>query len=375
MEYTGYVIDQRIPLTTAEDLHAFLSTGVRENFILDFKRDFPKNLEKTLGAFANTYGGTILIGVDETPTGAAVLPVHGLDLRKGLRERVLQIALDNIYPPLVPDVHVIPIKSSATIADADRAVIVVRVHESDDASYAVEDRTAVYLRVDNISDRFERKATIGEIEWLINKREKSVAEKARILRHVQIHAREYRERRSRRNTGQKPPEKGQIVFYTVPRYPRDQLAEPRRLREIAHSARVQIAAVPSISEGATTGAGTGALLGGGLEWLAGIGALAIPGLGPFIAAGPIMAALAGAGVGGAVGGLTGALVGMGIPEYEAKRYEGRVKDGGILLSVHSDSSDETKRAKEILQQTGAQDISSTGEASGDKKAAPRRQIA
>ncbi len=128
-------------------------------------------------------------------------------------------------------------------------------------------------------------------------------------------------------------------------------------------------------EGATTGAGTGALLGGGLGWLAGIGALAIPGLGPFIAAGPIMAALAGAGVGGAVGGLTGALVGMGIPEYEAKRYEGRVKDGGILLSVHSDSSEETKRAKEILQQTGAQDISSTGEARGDKTAVPVREIA
>jgi hypothetical protein len=128
-------------------------------------------------------------------------------------------------------------------------------------------------------------------------------------------------------------------------------------------------------EGATTGAGTGAVLGGGLGWLAGIGALAIPGLGPFIAAGPIMAALAGAGVGGAVGGLTGALVGMGIPEYEAKRYEGRVKDGGILLSVHSDSSEETKRAKEILQQTGAQDISSTGEARGDKTAVPVREIA
>jgi len=119
-------------------------------------------------------------------------------------------------------------------------------------------------------------------------------------------------------------------------------------------------------EGATTGAGTGALLGGGLGWLAGIGALAIPGLGPFIAAGPIMAALAGAGVGGAVGGLTGALIGMGIPEYEAKRYEGRVKDGGILLSVHSDNSDETKRAKEILERTGAQDISSTGEATAEK---------
>src|SRR5438128_2045418 len=93
-------------------------------------------------------------------------------------------------------------------------------------------------------------------------------------------------------------------------------------------------------EGAATGAGAGAVLGGGLGWLAGIGALAIPGVGPLIAAGPIVAALAGAGVGGVVGGLTGALVGMGIPEYEAKRYEGRVKEGGILLSVHSDSSDE-----------------------------------
>jgi hypothetical protein len=104
-------------------------------------------------------------------------------------------------------------------------------------------------------------------------------------------------------------------------------------------------------EGATAGAGTGALLGGGLGWLVGIGALAIPGLGPFIAAGLIMAALAGAGVGGAVGGLTGALIGMGIPEYVAKRYEGRVKDGGILLSVHSDDAQWTKKAKEILEET------------------------
>jgi Protein of unknown function (DUF3341) len=124
-------------------------------------------------------------------------------------------------------------------------------------------------------------------------------------------------------------------------------------------------------EGASAGAGTGALLGGGLGWLVGIGALAIPGLGPFIAAGPIMAALAGAGVGGAVGGLTGALIGMGIPEYEAKRYEGRVKDGGLLLSVHSANADETRRAKAILEQTGAQDISSTGEAAAEKELAGR----
>src|SRR6266567_371853 len=115
-------------------------------------------------------------------------------------------------------------------------------------------------------------------------------------------------------------------------------------------------------EGVAVGAGSGAVVGGALGWLAGIGALAIPGVGPFIAAGPIMAALAGVGVGGAVGGIAGALVGMGIPEYEAKRYEGRVKEGGILLSVHSDSSKWTKQAKEILERTGAQDISSAGEA-------------
>ncbi|HXJ85611.1 MAG TPA: quinol:electron acceptor oxidoreductase subunit ActD [Candidatus Binatia bacterium] len=118
-------------------------------------------------------------------------------------------------------------------------------------------------------------------------------------------------------------------------------------------------------EGTATGATTGALVGGGLGWLVGIGALAIPGLGPFVAAGPIMAALAGVGAGGAIGGIAGALIGMGIPEYEAKRYEGRVKEGGILLSVHCDDSKWTKRAKEILEHTGAGDISSTGEASAD----------
>src|ERR1700757_183123 len=116
-------------------------------------------------------------------------------------------------------------------------------------------------------------------------------------------------------------------------------------------------------EGATAGAGTGALLGGGLGWLAGIGALAIPGLGPFIAAGPIMAALAGAAGGAAAGGITGALIGMGIPEDEAKRYEGKVKDGNILLSVHTEDAAERDRAKEILKKNGAEDISYTGEAS------------
>jgi hypothetical protein len=116
-------------------------------------------------------------------------------------------------------------------------------------------------------------------------------------------------------------------------------------------------------EGAAAGAGSGAIVGGTLGLLAGIGALAIPGVGPLIAAGPIMAALAGIGVGGAVGGFTGALIGMGIPEYEAKRYEGRLQKGGILLSVHCDTSEEIDRAKELLERTGAEDISSTGESS------------
>lgn len=116
-------------------------------------------------------------------------------------------------------------------------------------------------------------------------------------------------------------------------------------------------------EGTTTGVTAGGVIGGTLGILAGIGSIAIPGLGPFIAAGPIMAGLAGLGVGGAVGGVVGALVGMGIPEYEAKRYEGQVKEGGNLVSVHCETSDEIRRAKDLLRSTGAHDISSTSEAS------------
>lgn len=123
-------------------------------------------------------------------------------------------------------------------------------------------------------------------------------------------------------------------------------------------------------EGAATGASTGAVIGGTLGLLAGIGALAIPGFGPFIAAGPIMATLAGAGVGGAIGGVSGALIGLGIPEYEAKRYEGFVKSGGMLLSVHAATSEDVSRAKKCLERTGASDISSTGETKGDWRSTP-----
>ena len=128
-------------------------------------------------------------------------------------------------------------------------------------------------------------------------------------------------------------------------------------RDFAHEHRTKA------PEGAATGAGTGGVVGGVLGWLVGAGALAIPGLGPFIAAGPILAALGGAGVGAAVGGVTGALVGMGIPEYEAKLYEGKIKDGNILLSVHTEDSRERARAKEIFENCGAEDISALEEAS------------
>lgn len=141
------------------------------------------------------------------------------------------------------------------------------------------------------------------------------------------------------------------------------LPDTKSSRDFAHEKSTKA------PEGTTAGATAGGVVGGTLGLLAGIGALAIPGLGPFIAAGPIMAALAGAGAGGAVGGLIGALVGMGIPEYEAKRYEGRIKEGGVLMSVHCSTSEEITRAEELLKQTGATDISSTGEKSVGSKGA------
>jgi hypothetical protein len=143
------------------------------------------------------------------------------------------------------------------------------------------------------------------------------------------------------------------------------LPDSRSTREFAHEKDTKA------PEGATAGVTAGGVVGGTLGVLVGIGALAIPGVGPLIAAGPIMAGLAGLGVGGAVGGLVGALIGMGIPEYEAKRYEGRVKDGGTLLSVHCDTSEQISRGKDLLRGTGATDIASTGESAGAKTGTTR----
>jgi hypothetical protein len=126
-------------------------------------------------------------------------------------------------------------------------------------------------------------------------------------------------------------------------------------------------------EGVVAGASSGVVLGGALGWLIGVGALTIPGFGAFLAAGPVVAAMAGAGAAGTAGGLIGGLIGIGIPEYEAGRYQGRVRSGGNLLSVHCDDSEWMKRAKEILGRTGAQDISSSEEAQDAKQKHTRKR--
>lgn len=119
-------------------------------------------------------------------------------------------------------------------------------------------------------------------------------------------------------------------------------------------------------EGAATGAGVGGALGAGFGWLVGIGALAIPGLGPFIAAGPIMAALGGAAVGATVGGVSGALIGLGMPEIEAKKYEDKLREGNLLISVHTDDSDEVSRAKDIFQEADLKDVTTISETAAPK---------
>lgn len=133
------------------------------------------------------------------------------------------------------------------------------------------------------------------------------------------------------------------------------LSDKQGTRDFAHEKHTKA------PEGATTGVATGGILGGTIGWLAGIGALAIPGVGPLIAAGPILAALSGAAIGAAAGGLTGALIGMGIPEYEAKRYEGKVRSGNVLISVHTDDGEQAGRARQIFEQNNAEDIASAGE--------------
>ena len=136
---------------------------------------------------------------------------------------------------------------------------------------------------------------------------------------------------------------------------------------LANSPNVVIQKSTKAPEAAVTGAASGATIGGAFGLLAGLGALAIPGIGPFLAAGPLIGALAGVGIGGTVGGFAGALVGMGTPEYEAKRYESRLQKGGILFSVYCDTDQKAKLAREILARTGAEDVAEASESSAAKK--------
>jgi predicted HTH transcriptional regulator len=194
----------------------FLETGAREGIVLEFKSDFPAHLDKTLAALANTFGGVILIGVDETETGQAQLPIAGIELKKGLRERVMQIGLESVYPPIFPEVRVVEFRSEEKLAEPDKAIVVIRVNESEHAPHAVESGTTVYLRVDNISKRIERKATVGEIEWLTNKRQYSLDEKARILQAADRRAIGARATRRTRRRGQLYVERAQCGFGLSP---------------------------------------------------------------------------------------------------------------------------------------------------------------
>jgi hypothetical protein len=210
------------------DVENFCKSGIRESIILDFKKDFPARLEKTMAAFANTHGGVALLGVDETSTGAAVLPISGLSLTPGLRERVIQIGLDAVYPPVIPEVKVVEFKSGPSAKSDDRAVVVIRVNESDVGSHAVDKRTTVYLRVENLSDPY-RKATVDELEWFMNKRQKALEEKNRIVQLASSHAHDYLIRLRSRHSLPTTYPNGRFVVWTVPTYPRAPLASPQEI--------------------------------------------------------------------------------------------------------------------------------------------------
>ncbi len=223
-----------IDALTFQDVNNFCQTRAREGLVLDYKVDFPKHLEKTIASFANTYGGHVLIGVDETSTGEPVLPILGVALQPGLRERVVATALQAIDPPIYPEVRVIEFQSLGA-TNNDRALVIIRVHESEDDAHAVDGSTSVYLRVDNISNHFTRKATIEEIGWLKNKRQKSLALKEQMILAATRRAANnvISFRNDQRLSTQEP--KGTFVLWTVPKFPRSDLVSPQRLLEFSRS--------------------------------------------------------------------------------------------------------------------------------------------
>lgn len=227
---------------TIQDIEQFLQSGARENTVFELKEQFPNKLEKVISSMANTSGGMILIGVEETKTGGGVVPVKGVPLNPGLRETVIQIGLNAIYPPLIPEVRVVEFKSDPSLTGTDKAVVVIRVHESE-GGYAVDQRTAVYVRADNVSERM-RKATVEETEWFFNKRQKSLEVKNRAIQQAQQHAQQFLIRlrqRHQRSTGEP---KGRFVIWTVPTFPRLPFATPQELYE---ATKKQIRHTPAIA--------------------------------------------------------------------------------------------------------------------------------
>jgi hypothetical protein len=218
----------RIPLQTISDIEQLLNSGVREGTLLEFKEQFPSRLAKSISSMANTYGGVILIGVQENTTGAGVVPVQGVALVPGLRERVVEIGINAIYPPVIPEVRVVEFKSSDAAPTPDRAVVIIRVDESEEGGHAVDGRTAVYIRTDNISDPM-RKATVEEMEWFQHKREKSRREKSRVLENAQRHAQLFLQRLRERHSLSTSYPKGRFAFWTVPTFPRAPIATPKEL--------------------------------------------------------------------------------------------------------------------------------------------------
>jgi len=225
---------------TFEQVNSFCQPRPREGPTLDYKLDFPRRLDKTIASFANTYGGHVLIGIDETVTGEPVLPIAGVPLETGLRERVVATALDAIYPPVYPEVKVIEFQSSGATSP-DRALIVVRVYESDSSAHAVDGGKSVYLRVDNISDHFTRQATVEEVEWLLNKRQKPLHLKERLLGEARRRASNYlvTYRSARRLSTAEP--RGKYILWTVPAFPRRELASPAQLMQLSRTWRLRVA--------------------------------------------------------------------------------------------------------------------------------------
>jgi hypothetical protein len=228
---------------TIQDIEQFLQSGARENTVFELKEQFPNKLEKVISSMANTSGGMILIGVEETKTGGGAVPVKGIALKSGLRETVIQIGLNAIYPPAIPEVRVVEFKSDPALTEPDRAIVVIRVHESEEGGHAIDHRTAVYLRRDNVSDRIER-ATVEEIEWFHQKRQKSLAERSRIIQQAQQHAEQFLVRLRNRQLRSTSEPKGRFVIWSVPTFPRLPIATPKELYE---ATKKQIRHTPSIA--------------------------------------------------------------------------------------------------------------------------------